>query len=129
MPEQLMIAIALLCLLFIIEYVLGLLPGDPFKSIKITGNVVRFQRSAMSRQYSVQKGSVRRVIITPGHISMKLDENYGNKVLNLNFERGYSQQLHSFLAENLSNASFEFIDARQDVQPTATAKPFISLVE
>lgn len=127
MPEQLMIAIALLCLLFIVEYVLGLMPGDPFKSIKITGNVVRFQRSAMSRQYSVQKGSVSKVIITPGHISMKLDENYGNKVLNLNFERRYSQQLHNFLSENLTNASFEFIDARQDVE--ATAKPFISLVE
>ncbi len=127
MPEQLMIAIALLCLLFVVEYVLGLLPGDPFKSIKIIGNVVRFQRSAMSRQYSVQKGSVKKVIITPGHISLKLDQTYGNKVLNLNFERRYSQQLHSFLSENLSNASFEFIDARQDVE--ATAKPFISLVE
>lgn len=127
MPEQLMIAIALLCLLFVVEYVLGLLPGDPFKSIKIIGNVVRFQRSAMSRQYSVQKGSVKKVIITPGHISLKLDQTYGNKVLNLNFERRYSQQLHSFLSENLSKASFEFIDARQDVE--ATAKPFISLVE
>ncbi|MEM8498822.1 MAG: hypothetical protein AAF542_12420 [Pseudomonadota bacterium] len=127
MPEQLMIAIALLCLLFIVEYVLGLMPGDPFKSIKITGNVVRFQRSAMSRQYSVQKGSVSKVIITPGHISMKLDETYGHKVLNLNFERRFSQQLHRFLSDNLTNASFEFIDARQDVE--AAAKPFISLVE
>lgn len=127
MPEQLMIAIALLCLLFIVEYILGLLPGDPFKSIKITGNVLRFQRSAMSRQYSVQKGSVHKVIITPGHISLKLNENYGHKVLNLNFERRFAQQLHSFLAEHLSNASFEFIDARQNVE--TAAKPFISLVK
>ncbi len=127
MPEQLMIAIALLCLLFIVEYILGLLPGDPFKSIKIIGNVLRFQRSAMSRQYSIQKGSIHKVIITPGHISLKLNENYGNKVLNLNFERRYAQQLHTFLAEHLSNASFEFIDARQSAE--AATKPFISVVE
>jgi len=126
MPEQLMIAIALLCLLYVVEYVLGLFPGDPFKSIKITGKVLPFQRSAMSRQYSVQRGSVRKVIITPGHISLMLDHNYGNKALNLNFERRFSQQLYSFLAENLTNASFEFIDARQGAD--ATAKPFISLV-
>ena len=128
MPEQLMIAIALLGLLFLLEYILGLLPGNPFKSLKVNGNVLRFQRSSMSRQYSIQKGRVNKVIITPGHVSLKLDESYGNKVLNLNFDRQYSHELHRFLAEQLSNASFEFIDQRRNTEP-ASAKPIVSLVK
>lgn len=126
MPDQLLIAFALLCLLFIVEYVLGLLPGNPFKSLKINGNVLKFQRSVLSRQYKIQKASIQKAIVTPGHISLILDDNYENRVLNLNFARQYTHELFQFLQHSLTSTSFEYLDSQAAARPQ---KPAISLVK
>ncbi len=129
MPEQLQIAIALLALLFLVEYFLGMMPGNPFKSLKINGNVLKFQRSGLARQYSIQKSNIRQAIITPGHISLTLDENYANKVLNLNFDKKYTPELYQFLQSKLTSTSFEYLSASANKSAPNADKSFVSLVK
>ena len=129
MPEQLQIAIALLALLFLVEFLLGLLPGNPFKSLKINGNVLKFQRSGMSRQFSIQKGSIRQAIITPGHISLTLDENYANKVLNLNYDKKYTPELYQFLQSKLTSTRFEYLSASTEKGTSSSAKSLFEMVK
>ncbi|MFK8020685.1 MAG: hypothetical protein AB8B86_13000 [Pseudomonadales bacterium] len=128
MPDQIQIAIALLILLFVVEYFLGMMPGNPFKSLKINGNVLKFQRSAMARQFSIQKSSIRQAVVTPGHISLTLDENYGNRVLNLNYEKKYTPELYHFLQSKLTTTSFEYLSASEH-KSTSTAKTPFGLVK
>lgn len=97
MPDQLVFAVLAFILLILIEFILGLVPGNPFKHIKVIGNVLRFQRSTMSRQVAVQKSAIRRVTITPGHLAISLSEQYQGRVLNLNFDRNSTSALFDFL--------------------------------
>lgn len=129
MPEQLQIAIALLALLFLVEFLLGMMPGNPFKSLKINGNILKFQRSAMARQFSIQKSSIRQAIITPGHISLTLDENYANRVLNLNYDKKYTPELYQFLQSKLTSTHFEYISANDGKPAQASQKSMIGLVK
>ncbi len=127
MPDQLLIAIALLVLLFVLEYLLSLMPRNPFKSLKINGNLLKFQRSAMSRQYSIQKSRIHKAIITPGHISLLLAADYDNRVLNLNFEKSFTEELYRFLQRSLDDTVIEYlVDSSPQPRPS---KPVIGLVK
>ncbi len=108
MPEQLFIAVCLLCSLFFLELVLALLPANPFRRLKFCGTLLSFQRGPISRQIKIQRSSVRQARLLPGSLLLILDGSHENRILQLDFLSKHTAALHQYLIENLPATSIEY---------------------
>ena len=108
MPEQLFIAVCLLCFLFLFEFLLSLLPANPFKRLKIVGNILSFQRGPISKQTKIQRSSVHHARILPGSLLLILDGRHENRILQLSFATKHTAALYRYLCKNLPQTSIEY---------------------
>jgi hypothetical protein len=109
MPEQLLVALTLLIALLLFEYILAYIPGDPFKALSFNGNIVRLQKSVLSRQISIEKSQITKAVVSPGGLHLALDHSNTNSVVQLNFNSRYTDDLYSMLRRELSSSRIEYV--------------------
>lgn len=109
MPDQLLVAITLLIALLIIEYVLAQIPGDPFKALSFNGNIVRLQKSALSKQISIDKSQITKAVVSAGGLHLALDHANKDSVVQLTFNSRHTDALYSLLRQELSSSRIEYV--------------------